>query len=51
MILPEKIKVGHLIVDLIEMDQKEADSIGADIYAKDALEAVAKVKNLLAKDG
>ena len=30
MILPEKIKVGHLIVDLIEMDQKEADSIGAD---------------------
>lgn len=30
MLIPAKIKVGHLVVDVIEMDQKEADSIGAD---------------------
>lgn len=28
--IPESIKVGHLTVEVIEIDQKEADSIGAD---------------------
>lgn len=30
MILPQNIKVGHLVIELVPMDQKEADSIGAD---------------------
>lgn len=33
------------------VSQDYADSIGADIYAKDALEAVAKVKRLLGAEG
>ena len=33
------------------VSQDYADSIGADIYAKDALEAVAKVKQLLRAGG
>ena len=30
------------------VSQEYADSIGADVYARDALEAVAKIKQLLA---
>ena len=30
MMLPETVKVGHLMIKVIPIDQKEADSIGAD---------------------
>ena len=30
--------------------QEYADSIGADLYARDAMEAVSKIKKLLARD-
>ncbi len=28
--IPDKIKIGHMDVKVISIDQKEADSIGAD---------------------
>jgi hypothetical protein len=30
MMLPETVKVGHLLIKVIPIDQREADSIGAD---------------------
>ena len=36
-------------ISYIKVTQDYADSIGADLYAADALEAVVKIKQLLAK--